>query len=314
MMERLRLSSAQDVQRAVWLAFAVLIMCLVLFGGYYYWDRYVHPGDVSALEQGVQSLESAIRQDSQDPEVRVVLAEHYLSQRRYEEALDQVQAVLSVYPEHEGALLVASLAHVRMGQPDAALEPLQRFVTLRQDRPLAGTDVALEAAYYFLGESLMQLKRPDDAIPILEAALRITPTDADALYQLGSAYQASGQPGLAVDRYHRASRLVPDFTAVYEGLIESYSALEQSQHVVYAEGMRAWCLEDYDTARDRLERAARSLPDFAPAQMGLGLVYEGLGQFSAALAALDRALEIDPGDYAAQHARGRILASLGSQD
>ncbi|NIV28878.1 MAG: tetratricopeptide repeat protein, partial [Anaerolineae bacterium] len=47
--------------------------------------------------------------------------------------------------------------------------------------------------------------------------------DADALYQLGLAYQADGQPELAVQRFQDAARLVPDFVEVYHGLVDSYS-------------------------------------------------------------------------------------------
>ena len=179
---------------------------------------------------------------------------------------------------------------------------------------MAGTDVALEAAYYFLGESYLRLGQPVDAIQQLEAALLISPVDADALYQLGLAYQADGQPELAVQRYQKAVRLVPDFIEVYQAMVDSYSALGRPDHVTYAQGMVAFGQKDYQAAVSNLERATEALPDFGPAFLGLGLAYEHLGNLPQALWAVERALELDPGDFAAQQAHGRIQAAQETQN
>ena len=78
--------------------------------------------------------------------------------------------------------------------------------------------------------------------------------------------------------------------------------------------MQALCLQDYETALIYLESATQALPDFAPAFLGLGLAHEQAGELQTALAAIQRALELDSDDYAAQHAQGRIQAALNSQD
>ena len=174
---------------------------------------------------------------------------------------------------------------------------------------MANIDTVLETAYYFLGECYMKLDRPDEAISVLEAALDISHTDADALYQLGLAYQATGRPKAALEQYRKAVRLVPDFAEVYTGMIESYSALDQSEHLAYARGMQAFCLQDYGTAQALLTQAAEALPEFVPAFLGLGLTYERLGELQAALTAVQRAVDLDPNDLAARQALGRILAA-----
>jgi tetratricopeptide (TPR) repeat protein len=313
-MQKLQLSSTRDIQRAIWIVLAALIASLVLFGGYYYWDRYVHLGDRSPLELDIERMEAAVRQNPQDIDARVMLARYYLEEGMHREALDQTNQVLSLSPRHEGALLICGIAHVRMNRPEDALDPLERLIALRQEKPMADRDTTLETAYYFLGESYVKLNRPAEAIPALEAALAISPIDADALYQLGLAYQASGQPQVALEHYQRAVRLVPDFTEAYSSMLESYSTLEWPDYVIYAAGMEAFCLQDYETARGYLESATQALPDFAPAFLGLGLAYEKNGDLETALTAIQRALELDPSDYAAQHAHGRIQAALNSRN
>lgn len=266
------------------------------------------------MELEVEYLEEALRQEPQDPLRRTTLAETYLRTGQYAQALEQAGQVLRHYPQDVSSLLVAGIAQVRLGRPEAALAPLHTFVELRREGSLARSDTALEAAYYYLGESYVKLGRPAEAIPLLEAALLINAVDADALYQLGRALEAKGQPQAAVERYMQAVRLVPDFLETYQAMSGAYAALNQPQHVAYAQGMVAYCQKDYRVALLHLERAAESLPDFAPAFLGLGLAHEAMGNLQPALAAIQHALELDPRDFAAQQALGRIRAATEMPD
>ncbi len=293
---------------------AVLVIGVFLaFAAFYYWDRYVRLGDQSVIERQIATLEAAIREDPQDPTRRVALAEYYLGKGMYPQAVDQAEQVLRAYPENEGALLVAGIAYNQMGKHEQVIEPLGKFVELRKDSPMAKTDMALETAYYFLGESYLELGQPEQAIPALEAAIAIERTDADALYKLGQAYLAVDDPQKAVEYLQRAVRLVPDFAEAYTALIDAYTALDQPDYVSYARGMLAYSQQDYVTARTHLEQATQTLSDFLPAWVGLGLTYEQLGQIEQAMSAIERALQLDPNDLLAQQTYGRLHTVLQTQ-
>ncbi len=306
-------TSTERLQRAVWAVALALIAAVVLFVGYYTWDRYVHVGDRSPLELQTESLEKAVREDPQNLDLRVSLAESYLRNGANDKALEQANQVLQADPEHQGALWVAGVALVRLDRPEEAIEPLETFVDLRKDQPMANVDTVLEAAYYYLGTSFLALDRPEEAAAAQEKALLIVPHDADALYQAGLAYQAQGKHELALERLHGAVRFVPNFTEVYSAMIVSYQALGDEAGADYARGMQAFSLKDFETARTYLESATQALPDFAPAFLGLGLTYEQMGELEAAQQAIERVLALTPDDLAAQQALGRIQATLTGQ-
>ncbi|GAB4436338.1 MAG: hypothetical protein Kow0031_18080 [Anaerolineae bacterium] len=296
---------------AVLLLAAATVGLLLTFAGYYYWDRYVgRLGDQSPLEQEISRLEAAIHDNPQDPALRLSLAEFYLAQGLNHDAAAQAGQILAHDPANEGALLIQGMSFFRLNQPQAALDPLEKFVAMRRSQSLAHADTALEAAYYFLGVSYLQLERPKLAIPLLEEALLINRADADALYQLGQAYAATGQPQRALEQYHQAIRLVPDFTEVYAGMIEAYSALSQPGQVAYARGMQAFSQRDFATARTELEAAVAARPDFIPAQLGLGLTLEKQGEFAAALTIAQRVIELEPDNFAAQQLFRRAEITL----
>ncbi len=307
------LASSQAIQRAIWIVLGLLLVVLLTFAGYYVSDRYLHAEEQPPVERDIEQLEDAVVHEPQDPQLRIALAESYLRAGWHAEAVEQADQVLRQYPYNAGALLIAGMGHIQLGRPEAALAPLHRFVALRKDGPMARSDTALEAAYYYLGESYVKLERPAEAIPQLEAALLISPVDADALYQLGLALAADGKPELALERYGQAVRLVPDFEEVYRAMAAGYAALNRVDQLAYAEGMVAFCQQDYPAAVSHLERASRALPGFAPAFLGLGLAYEEMGHLQPALAAVRRTLELDPGDFAAQQALGRIQAAAEMQ-
>ena len=310
----INLSTPQGIQRTIWLVAAALIVNLLLFGGYYYWDRYIHLGDQSQVEMTIDELKKAIRDDPNDPEKRVMLAEYYLTANLPAKSLEQTDQVLEAYPEHEGALLLSGIAFVRQNQPEKAIDPLKHFIYLRKDLPLASSDNALEMSYYFLGESYLKVGRPLDAIDPLEAAIQISATDADALYQLGLAYNATEKPEQALLYFKRAVRLVPNFVEAYGGMIESYTTLEQPEFIAYSRGMQAFSMGDLETARTNLEYAAQVLPDHSPTFLGLALTYEQLEQFDYALIAINHALELEPDNFAAQQTLGRLQATVAGQE
>jgi tetratricopeptide (TPR) repeat protein len=292
---------------------AAVGLTLGAFAAYYYWDRYVAIGDQSPVERNMTHLEQMVRKNPQDAETRLSLAQYYLENAMDAKALDQARQILKGYPDSEGALFVVGVASGRSGQPQAALEPLEKLATIRRSAPMAKIDTVLQATLYYLGENYVTLHLPEKAIAVLKEALTIDRTDADALYQLGMAYAQSGQHELAVEQWQRAVLFVPDHTDAYRQLANSYDALSKPDHAIYARAMAAYSTQDYAQARTALEQTATRLPDFTAVHLGLGLTYEHLKEFQLAARSYQRVLEVDPHNLVATYGFERIHATTGSK-
>jgi tetratricopeptide (TPR) repeat protein len=292
--------------RLVWLVFGLLIVVSAAFGGYYYYDRYVHVGDQTPAEKMVSVMEAKVRAEPNSPGPRLALAEAYLQERNYDQALAQAQQVLQNYPEAERAHLVIGLTYAFSGKTEQSLAPLEKYADLRRKAEMKDVDQSLELALYYLGDGYLKLQRPADAIKVLNEAVGINRTDADALLALGRAYNLSGQPQEAVNQLTKAVGLVPDFTEAYAEMAVSYGQMNKPDHIRYADGMQAFAKKDYNRAQGLLAQAAAALPDFAPVQLGLGLTYEQLGDLAKAKASLERAVALDPHDFSATHALQRV--------
>ena len=303
------LSDTNQLQRIVVLAAATLVVMLVSFGVYYYNDRYVRSGDVSPISQSINELEEAVRADPQNMDLRLALAENYLLNQNYDKAIEQAVQVLQTDPNKDGAYLILGVAYSSMEQYQPAIEPLKKFIEIHEAQPMANVDNALETALYYLGDCYMKLNQPQDAIPQFTRALQINRTDADAFYKLGDAYRLTSQHEQAIQSYESAVLFVPNFTEAYQGMVDSFTAQGKKDYAAYARGMVAYSVKDYDTAVAEMEPLANVLTDFAPLHLGLGLSYEGLGDLLSAKVSVLKALELDPENFAAQQALGRIDAA-----
>ncbi len=307
------LKDSRQITRAIWVVIALILIVLIVFAGYYYWDRYTYGDDRTPLEISILNLEEQVRADPDSLETRLALADGYFREQQYPQAIDQAQGVLKIYPGSERAQFILGMAYIFDGNAGAGVETLEQFAAERRNSSMAKSDRTLQASLYYIGAGYLSLGRPEDAVSALIEAIDITPTDADALYQLGNAYQGVSKCDLAIESYTRAVSFVPDFIEAYEGLEQCYKKLDMAGHVLYADGMAAYSSKEYTNALNDLEQATQMLPNFGPAFVGLGLVQEQLGDLNAAKATLEHALTLDPDSFLAGNSLQRIQLVLTNQ-
>ena len=304
------LHNTRILTRLVWIALIGVMATGLLFIGFYYFDRYVNLNNQSPLEMGTTDLEIQVRKNPDDPEPRLALAEQYLRAQNYSASINQAQQVLSKFPNSDRALFILGIGNSMAGNTEAGVHYLEQFVALHKKDLDAQSDKALQTGLYYLGMNYLQVGRPTDAITALTQALSINPTDADALYQLGLAFLRTGQYQAALENFQKAVRFVPDFAEAYQGMVDSYTALQQPDYVLVAQGMQAFSLKDYQKASKLLSEAIKKLPKESLAYLGLGLTDEKLGELPAAQANLKVALTLDPDNFIATNALERIQTTL----
>ena len=102
-------SSTYQLQRIIILVGVVLALALASFGAYYYYDRYYRP-QPKVAEMGIAQAEQALRDKPEDPEVRLNLAEVYMANHRYDEALTQANTVMGAYPDNQRASRIVAMS------------------------------------------------------------------------------------------------------------------------------------------------------------------------------------------------------------
>ena len=150
------------------------------------------------------------------------------------------------------------------------------------------------ATHARLGNLLLRLNRPGEALPVLRQALALEPDSAMLQCHLGLACLDLDEPEQAAAAFREALRLRPRFPEALSSLSEALRRLGR-----------------LDEARLAAETAVRMDFRRPEAHLHLGNVLGDLGEFAAAANAYRRALGLSPGDAAATSNLGISLYGMG---
>src|SRR3990170_3793973 len=103
--------SDRALDRAIKVSLGLLVLLIVAFGLYYYFDRYYRPPQPSLLDQQVARLEQAAIDDPGTLGARLSLGELYLERRQYKKAIEQLSQFLSLDERNDRALADMGLAY-----------------------------------------------------------------------------------------------------------------------------------------------------------------------------------------------------------
>jgi Tfp pilus assembly protein PilF len=140
-----------------------------------------------------------------------------------------------------------------------------------------------------VGQILVAMNKPSEAVPFLERAVEAEPFSIVARFDLAVAYGRSGKLKDAVEQY--------------ETLVRSGSADTRVHHNL---GLALRQLGRNTEATAAFEQATALAPDKAPGWLGLALSLEADGRGGEAATALERYLSLEPSGPDADNVRARI--------
>ncbi len=297
--------SEERLGRLVWIVAGLLVVITIGFGVFYYRDRYVHANQ-PLVEREIAQLENAVRQDPQNADFRVAVAQRYLDEGYLDQALKQAQQALKIDDQLESAYVILGQIYVKKGNLQDAESNFRKVVELNQGNQFAYLNRQLQFAHYQLGQIAMERNDYATAVDEYRASLQIRGSDADARLALALVLQKQGQHDEAIKELNEATRFVPDFAEAYEALTTSYMVKGLQVETRYAQAMVVFSKGDYQRAARELSEVVKSKPELPGAHLGLGLSYEQLGKRDEAIAAFKQVLALRSGDVAAIQALGRL--------
>jgi len=214
---------------------------------------------------------------------------------------------LSLASADVAALIASGRQHFEAGEYEAAAADFSQ--ALAQDGSSAEAMCGLGATY-------LQQGKLDEARPLLTRAVEAKPSLTEAHLNLGACLLEMGAPQAAAAEFQKAVELEPDSPVAYFNLGAAYLRLSKwteavnSLSTAYRKGVQSaevhYGLSIAYVATGNLEEAARQLeaavlksPQNADYFVALGRAYLQLKQGSRAVAALRKAISLQPYSQAA---------------
>ncbi len=217
------------------------------------------------------------------------------------------------------------------GIPAGTQEPFSELL----DAPLTPTALyvstprsAITGDIYRRFNAAFKNKQWDDAISLMQEAIRLEPDEPASYYYIGEAYRMKGDFAGAIDSYNGALQRNPQFGAAFVGLARARLQIDPGANVLplldeairfdanfgeaYLERGKVKLRDnDIQGALRDLQNADRLLPNSPLVYFTLAQAQQKQGEFDLALEAAKRANELDKSNVPVYLLLGQLYAQTG---
>ncbi len=209
---------------------------------------------IAQYEQAAPLLKRAADRDPQNLPLRLALAHSYLWTRQFPKVMDVYKEILALNPDSAEADMIAGEALDEMKDNEGSTKMFRAAVKANPKEPdvhfglayllwtqklypEAVTEFQAELAndpkhaqaMVYLGDSLLQLNRPEEAKPLLAEGVRLDPALWLANLDLGVIDADAGRNEQAMHELELAEQLKPDEVNVHWRLARLYRALGRKE-------------------------------------------------------------------------------------
>ncbi len=295
---RFKLSFLGPVAVGVVLIVAAFIVASIFTGG---------SGKSDPLKAAISKAEEQVRNDPNSAELRVAVGDAYLKAHRVDDALAQYHEALNIDPNREDALYGVGIAEKEKGDFNAAGAALQSVIQMNTGKENASLNPRLQGAHFYLGQVLRDQGRYDDAINEFRSALALNRADADTLFELAKTFALNGNNDDAAKAFDVALAFVPDFREAYVEVEKLANTMGDQPKADYARAMIMVLDGKPKDAVPTLQQAAEQGGE-AHYYWALGWALEKTNDKPGAMAAYQKAVDINPGEQMAAESLRRLQA------
>ncbi|WP_019503035.1 tetratricopeptide repeat protein [Pseudanabaena sp. PCC 6802] len=242
------------------------------------------------------------------------------------DGLDLLKKAMLAQPENAEVCCQIGNGFYKLGNLDDAIARYRQAVNLNSN---------YTRAYYNLGIALHKTGDLEGAVDSLEKAIALRGDDPKLLYHLGAVLQQQGKFQAALGRYQKALELKPNFVRASRALVNLVASIQEFANVPSPQtpsdsgrldredreptkpersdaDQKPENIEaiDRDRKLEQLKQLLRAEPKSAELYGQIGDIQHQLGNFEAAIAAYQKATEIDPKSVEAHFELASIFLKL----
>ena len=196
------------------------------------------------------------------------------NKRQFIQVLEQITALLEMFPNSSFLHNISGAVHKGLGQLDTSIESYKKALALKPDHA---------NAYYNMGNALKERGKLEEAIEAYNKALVFNPDYADAYNNIGNALQDQSKLEEAISAFKRVLSLKPNCAEAYCNIGNVFAAQGDLEEAIIA-----------------YRKSLSINPNSVVAYSHMAAVFADQGKLEEAIEAYSKALAINP-DYGDAH-------------
>ena len=234
-------------------------------------------------EEALKAFEHAIALDPKDTSAYQWKAAVFFATESYDQAIDAYDQILAYSPDNPKIVLLKGQTHAKAKQLETALEIFDQAISTGIDRPVKIQNGTFSFQYLLLiqkSTALMELERYEEALSVLEAAIKKSPQDANLWHSKGAAL-------LMIERFEDAIKC-------FDYALQIDSDSTKAAVAWNNKGVALFGLKKYDDALKAFDQVLLLDVDYDSAWYSRARVYVSLGNRDSAVSSLQRAIALNP--------------------
>ena len=269
-------------------------------------------------DEAVTFFRQGLHLQPEHPEMQTELASCLIAMDKQAEAWSILTNILKGHPENPQAHFLSAGLSYRAGRYEDAV--MHNSISLKNGGDIPGNSVNMANA-------LTALRKPGDAIKVLQEAIENIPANGEVWLALGNVFSKDDQPTMAINAFRKSIEIDPTNALAANNLSMALLqngdpdqalklALENSK--AFAGNAVTWgclgavllSLEQFDQALDALDKSLNLEPDVVSVLQNKGKTQHRLGQYEQSLQTYRLITVLSPNDSRAHFNLGNILQSL----
>lgn len=170
----------------------VLVVALGAYLGYSVWSHKRQVEASSPAYRALNNIRAYVKKHPNEALGRVNYAQALIAVGKPNDALEQYSEALKIDKKNVPALMGIGLLAIQQKQYKTAEGNWRKVIDQLSGATMAEKDSRLEQAYFYLGQTLIEEGKYEDAVGYLKEAQRMRPDASDTHYSLAVAYRDLG--------------------------------------------------------------------------------------------------------------------------
>ncbi len=254
MAEKQEFWTEQRLKAGIYVLIAGILIVTIAIAGWWYYLNRPEGSTPPVLQRAMDEAKAAIKKNPNDIGARITLAQLYIQNKMYDEAITECKLILKSSKDSEYAYSLMGIAEDLSGDKKAAEKYYLKAIELGSKKSMSQLNPAIVESRFRVGKIYLDQKKYDKALVQFQTLADQNAMDADSRYYMGVTLYRMGKYDKSIEWLEKAVKFVPDYYEAFYMLGQAYEKKGDKAKAIEAYKKALSAKADYQEAKDALAR------------------------------------------------------------